>query len=94
VGGKTIRFDFRISQYTTVDEVQKFAQLLRNQGTDALRRALEKEDQGRINVVGSTGNQKLRASATSTLRPSTSAAGNNHSLPCSAEKLRRIGQLP
>jgi hypothetical protein len=26
-------------------------------GTDALRRALEKEDKGRINAVGSTGNQ-------------------------------------
>jgi len=56
VGGKTIQFDFRITQYTTDDEVQKFAQLLKNRGIDALRRALEKEDKGRINVVGSTGN--------------------------------------
>ena len=30
---------------------------LLRKGTDALRRALEKEDRGRINVVGSTGNQ-------------------------------------
>jgi hypothetical protein len=56
-GGKTAQFDFRITQYTTDEEVQKFAQLVKEQGTDALRRALEKEDKGRINVVGSTGNQ-------------------------------------
>jgi len=57
VGGKTIQFDFRITQYTTDEEVQNFAQLVKDKGTDALRRALEKEDKGRINVVGSTGNQ-------------------------------------
>jgi hypothetical protein len=57
VGGKTISFDFRITQYTTDEEVQNFAQLLKDQGPDALRRALEKEDKGRINAVGSTGNQ-------------------------------------
>jgi hypothetical protein len=57
VGGKTIQFDFRITQYTTDEEVQKFAQLVKDKGTDALRRALEKEDKGRINAVGSTGNQ-------------------------------------
>jgi hypothetical protein len=57
VGGRTIGFDFRVTQYTTDEEVQKFAQLVKDQGTDALRSALEKEDIGRINVVGSTGNQ-------------------------------------
>jgi hypothetical protein len=57
VGAKTIQFDFRITQYTTDQEVQNFAQLVREKGTDALRRALEKEDKGRIAVVGSTGNQ-------------------------------------
>jgi hypothetical protein len=57
VGGKTIQFDFRITQYTTDQEVQNFAQLVKEKGTDALRRALEKEDKGRIAVVGSTGNQ-------------------------------------
>src|SRR5580700_9614847 len=57
VGGKSIQFDFRISQYTTDEEVQKFAELVKEQGTDALRRALEKEDKGRISPVGSTGNQ-------------------------------------
>ncbi len=57
VGGKTISFNFRIAQYTTDEELQNFAQLVKDQGTDALRRALEKEDKGRINAVGSTGNQ-------------------------------------
>jgi hypothetical protein len=57
VGGKSIQFDFRVTQYTTDEDVQKFAELVKNQGTDALRRALEKEDKGRIAVVGSTGNQ-------------------------------------
>jgi hypothetical protein len=57
VGGKSIQFDFRITQYTTDEEVQKFAQLVKEKSTDALRRALEKEDKGRISAVGSTGNQ-------------------------------------
>lgn len=57
VGGKTMHFDFRITKYTTDDELQSFAQLLKEQGSDALRRALEKEDKGRVNAVGSTGNQ-------------------------------------
>jgi hypothetical protein len=56
-GGKTMLFDFRITQYTTDDEVQNFAQLVKDKGTNALRLALEKEDKGRINAVGSTGNQ-------------------------------------
>jgi hypothetical protein len=57
VGGKSIQFDFRITQYTTDEGVQKFAQLVKDNGTNALRRALEKEDKGRIGAVGSTGNQ-------------------------------------
>ncbi len=57
VGGKTLLFDFRITSYTTDEEVQKFAQLLKEKGTDALRGALEKEDKGRINIVGTTGTQ-------------------------------------
>jgi hypothetical protein len=57
VGGKTIQFDFRNALYTTDEEVQSFAQLVKDKGTDALRRTLDKEDKGRINVVGSTGSQ-------------------------------------
>ena len=44
VGSKSIQFDFRITQYTTDQEVQNFAELVKEKGTDALRRALEKED--------------------------------------------------
>ncbi len=57
VGGKTISFDFRVTKYTTDEELQNFAQLVKDKGTDALRRALEKEDKGRISAVGSTGNK-------------------------------------
>jgi hypothetical protein len=57
VGGKSISFDFRITQYTTDEELQNFAQLVKDKGTDALRSDLEKEDKGRISAVGSTGNQ-------------------------------------
>jgi hypothetical protein len=57
VGGKTVQFDFRITQYTTDEEIQAFAQLVKDKGTDALRRALEKEDKGRMNAAGSTGNE-------------------------------------
>jgi hypothetical protein len=57
VGGKTIQFSFRITKYTSDEEVDKFAELLKEKGPDALRRALEKEDVGRINPVGRTGNQ-------------------------------------
>jgi hypothetical protein len=57
VGGKTISFNFRVAQYTTDQELQNFAQLVQDKGTGALRRALEKEDKGRLSAVGSTGNQ-------------------------------------
>jgi hypothetical protein len=57
VGGKTAQFDFRITSWTTDAEVQEFAQLLKDKGESALRSTLEKEDKGRINVVGSTGTQ-------------------------------------
>jgi hypothetical protein len=56
-GGKSVPFDFRISQYANDEEVDKLAQLLKEKGPDALRRALEKQDVGRINAVGSVGNQ-------------------------------------
>ena len=79
VGGKSIQFDFRITQYTTDEEVQNFAQLVKDKGTDALRRALEKEDKGRISPVGSTGNRSLwrangskaRTRSLRSLRPGT-----------------------
>jgi len=55
-GGKSISFDFRVTRYATDEEVDQLAQLLKEKGTDALRKALEKEDVGRINPVGSVGN--------------------------------------
>ena len=57
VGGKSVPFDFRITSYTTDEEVDKFAALLKEKGQDALRNTLEKEDRGRVNPVGSVGNQ-------------------------------------
>jgi hypothetical protein len=57
VGGKTKQFDFSITTYTTDEELDKFAALLKEKGQDALRRALEKEDKGRLSPVGSVGNQ-------------------------------------
>jgi hypothetical protein len=56
-GGRSVSFDFRITSYTTDQEVQNFAQLGKEKGPNALRSALEKEDKGRINLVGTTGNQ-------------------------------------
>lgn len=55
VGGRSVQFDFRVTQYTTADEIRSYAQLLKDQGPDALLKALEKEDRGRVNPVGSTG---------------------------------------
>ncbi len=57
VGGKSVQFDFRITGYTTDEEVDKFAALLKEKGPDALRSALEKEDKGRLNPAGRIGNQ-------------------------------------
>ncbi len=57
VGGKSIGFNFNINAYTTDEELQNFATLLKEKGTDALRSALDKEDKGRISPTGSVGNQ-------------------------------------
>jgi hypothetical protein len=57
VGGKSIGFNLNITKFTTDDELQSFASLLKEKGTDALRSALDKEDKGRISPTGSVGNQ-------------------------------------
>jgi len=57
VGGKSVQFDFRITKYTTDEEINELATLLKEKGQDALRSALEKRDVGRINRTGTTGNQ-------------------------------------
>lgn len=57
VGGKSMPFDFRVTQYTTDDELQSYSQLLKDKGPDALLKVLEKLDRGRVNPVGSVGTQ-------------------------------------
>ena len=57
VGARTMNFDVRITSYTTDEEVQKYADLLKAKGQDALLSALQDEDKGRVLPVGSTGNQ-------------------------------------
>jgi hypothetical protein len=57
VGGRSASFDFRITSYTTDDELASYAQLLKNKGQDALTNTLWKQDKGRINLVGTTGNE-------------------------------------
>jgi len=56
-GGNSMQFNFNINAYMSDDELQNFATLLKDKGQDALRRALEKQDKGRINPTGSVGNQ-------------------------------------
>jgi len=57
VGAKSIGFDFRVNRFTSDEEVDQLATLLKEKGPDALRRAMEKFDVGRINPTGSVGNQ-------------------------------------
>jgi hypothetical protein len=55
-GGRSMPFDFRITRYTSDEEVDQLATLLKEKGQDALRLALEKLNVGRVNPVGSVGN--------------------------------------
>jgi hypothetical protein len=57
VGARSRQFDFRIERYTSDQDLNSFRELLRTKGQDALRRALEDENVGRIYAVGGTGNQ-------------------------------------
>ena len=54
--GRSVSFDFRITSYTTDDELASFAQLVKDKGQDALKDTLWKQDKGRINLVATTGN--------------------------------------
>jgi len=56
VGGKSMPFDFRITKWTTDEEVKQYMELLKESGQDALRRTLEKEDRGQLSPVGRVGN--------------------------------------
>ena len=54
---KSTGFNLRVDRYTSDEEVDQLAALLKEKGPDALRRAMEKLDVGRINPTGSVGNQ-------------------------------------
>ena len=56
-GASQVRFNIRITKWSTDEEVKVFGKILKEQGQDALVAALEKEDAGRIYKVGDTGNQ-------------------------------------
>ena len=60
-GGKTLGFNFNVSAYTTDDEVQSYATLLKAKGQDALLSLLQKQDKGRFSPTGSTGTQIVLA---------------------------------
>src|SRR5271170_1646233 len=54
-GGSTTSIDIRINRYNTDEDVKNYAALLSDNGQDALRRRLEKEDVGQLSPVGSVG---------------------------------------
>ena len=56
-GAQQIRFTFRITKWSTQDEIKELGKVLKEQGQDALFNELKKLDAGRINQVGETGNQ-------------------------------------
>ena len=49
-------FNLRVNRYTSDEEVDQLAALLKEKGPDALRGAMEKLDVGRVNPTGSVGN--------------------------------------
>lgn len=55
MGGRTMRIDVRITDYTSDEEVQEYFDLLREGGQDKLRDLLEKKDLGNVSPSMSTG---------------------------------------
>ncbi len=55
VGGKTLGFNINIKSYTTDDELQSYATLLKTKGQDALLSVLQKQDKGQFSPTGSVG---------------------------------------
>jgi hypothetical protein len=74
VGGKSTLFDFRIASYTTDEEVDNFAALLKGKGQDALRNALEKKKT-------EAGSIRWGASATRLRSPASDSRGRRPSSP-------------
>ena len=56
VGGKSMMFSLQIKEYMNDAEVLKYAELLKEGGQDALRKALEKLDSGQLSPAGRVGN--------------------------------------
>ena len=56
VGAKSMQFSFNIKEFTSDEQLQKYAALLKEKGQDALRRALEKENIGQIRPAARVGN--------------------------------------
>jgi len=56
-GGSTVSFDLRVNKYNTDDDIKNYAALLADNGPDALRRALEKQDVGQLSPTGRVGTQ-------------------------------------
>jgi len=54
-GGRTVSIDIRINKYNTDEDIQKYAELLKEGGPDKLRQALEKEDVGQVSPTGRVG---------------------------------------
>ena len=54
-GGTMVQINIRINRYDTDEDIMKFAELLKESGPDALRRALEKEDVGQVSPVSRVG---------------------------------------
>jgi hypothetical protein len=57
VGGNSVQFDFRITNFTTDQELEQFALLLKQKGPDALSSSLENLDKGNISPVGHVGDR-------------------------------------
>ncbi len=56
VGGRTMMFSLHITDYMSDAELNKYAELLKEGGMDALRKALEKLDMGQLSPAGRLGN--------------------------------------
>ena len=57
VGGMTIPFNLTINGYTSDEDLNKLAALVKEKGQDALRRALEDLDKGQLSPTGRVGNR-------------------------------------
>jgi len=54
-GGSTVSIDILVNRYNTDEEIMNYAALLADNGPDALRQTLEKEDLGQLSPVGRIG---------------------------------------